>query len=144
MVISSRTPEGDPNRCDVCGNDLRIEPSTVPTRDAPCPHCGQFLWFEVRKPPKTSYEGFILRAGRKRLGPIPVNLVKPLFAAIAKLARQERLPRREEMIRMVNDSKNWATVVKTFERLTSYGPRSWLSRAGRLVRKVKQLFAPSP
>ena len=27
MVISSRTPEGRPNRCYVCGSDLTIEPS---------------------------------------------------------------------------------------------------------------------
>jgi anti-anti-sigma factor len=44
MVISSRTPEGEPNRCPVCGNTLRIEPSD-PAGDAPCPHCGHLLWF---------------------------------------------------------------------------------------------------
>jgi hypothetical protein len=45
LMISSRTPEGDPNRCPVCGKPARIEPSTVPMRDAPCPHCGHLLWF---------------------------------------------------------------------------------------------------
>jgi len=49
MVISSRTPEGVPNHCPVCGNDLRIEPSR-PTLDAPCPHCGHLLWFVESKP----------------------------------------------------------------------------------------------
>src|SRR5438552_232687 len=44
MNISSRTPEGQPNRCPLCGQDLRIEPSLA-TRDAPCPHCGHLLWF---------------------------------------------------------------------------------------------------
>jgi anti-anti-sigma factor len=44
MVISSRTPEGQPNRCPVCGNYLKIEPSD-PAGDAPCPHCGHLLWF---------------------------------------------------------------------------------------------------
>lgn len=44
MVISSRTPEGTPNHCPVCGNDLRLEPSSS-TLDAPCPHCGHLLWF---------------------------------------------------------------------------------------------------
>jgi len=44
MVISSRTPEGRPNRCPICGNDLRIEPSLY-TLDAPCPRCGHLLWF---------------------------------------------------------------------------------------------------
>ena len=44
MVISSRTPEGDPNCCPVCGCRLRLEPSE-PSRDAPCPQCGHLLWF---------------------------------------------------------------------------------------------------
>src|SRR5690348_7977560 len=44
MVVSSRTPEGEPNRCPVCGNALRLEPSRPPG-DAPCPSCGALLWF---------------------------------------------------------------------------------------------------
>jgi hypothetical protein len=50
--ISSRTPEGMPNRCGVCGKPLALEPSPD-TRDAPCPHCGQLLGFphQARKPP---------------------------------------------------------------------------------------------
>ncbi len=44
MVISSRTPEGQPNNCPVCGKELQLEPSPQ-THDAPCPHCGQLLWF---------------------------------------------------------------------------------------------------
>ncbi len=44
MTISSRTPEGAPNRCPVCGNSICIEPS-IPPGDAPCPHCGSLLWF---------------------------------------------------------------------------------------------------
>jgi anti-sigma B factor antagonist len=44
MVISTRTPEGQPNHCPVCGSDLRIEPSDPPG-DAPCPRCGHLLWF---------------------------------------------------------------------------------------------------
>jgi hypothetical protein len=46
MIPSSRTPEGQPCRCPVCHREVRIEPS-FPTGDAPCPHCGQLLWFEV-------------------------------------------------------------------------------------------------
>ena len=44
MESSSRTPEGQPNHCPVCGKDLRIDPSRPPG-DAPCPHCGHLLWF---------------------------------------------------------------------------------------------------
>ena len=43
-TISSRTPEGDPNQCPICGHHVRIEPS-IDTRDAPCPRCGHLLWF---------------------------------------------------------------------------------------------------
>ena len=44
MTISSRTPDGEPNRCPICGNDLRLAPSN-PAGDAPCPHCGHLLWW---------------------------------------------------------------------------------------------------
>ena len=44
MNISSRTPEGEDNRCPVCGNALKLEPSRPPG-DAPCPFCGTLLWF---------------------------------------------------------------------------------------------------
>jgi hypothetical protein len=44
MLISSRTPEGTPNLCPVCGTHLKIEPS-LPPGDAPCPACGHLLWF---------------------------------------------------------------------------------------------------
>ncbi len=45
MSISSRTPEGQPNRCPFCGNEVCMEPS-LPFGDAPCPHCGQLLMFD--------------------------------------------------------------------------------------------------
>lgn len=44
MVISSRTPEGEPAACPVCGEVVWIEPSLY-FYDAPCPRCGQLLWF---------------------------------------------------------------------------------------------------
>jgi acyl carrier protein len=44
MVISSRTPEGSPNRYPVCGTRVWVEPSLF-FGDAPCPACGQLLWF---------------------------------------------------------------------------------------------------
>ncbi len=44
MTISSRTPEGEPNRCIVCGAEFRIEPS-IPSGDAPCPNCGYLCFF---------------------------------------------------------------------------------------------------
>jgi acyl carrier protein len=43
-AISSRTPEGEPNLCPVCGGRISIEPS-LPSGDAPCPQCGTLLWF---------------------------------------------------------------------------------------------------
>src|SRR5690242_20174330 len=55
MTISSRTPEGEPNRCPVCGNSLRLEPS-VPPGDAPCPSCGCLLWF-----PRPAHRGLRAR-----------------------------------------------------------------------------------
>jgi PTS system fructose-specific IIA component/PTS system nitrogen regulatory IIA component len=44
MNPPTRTPEGQPNQCPICGKPLVIEPSQ-PAGDAPCPHCGCLLWF---------------------------------------------------------------------------------------------------
>lgn len=53
MVISSRTPEGSPNRCPVCNNAVYIE-SSKPFGDAPCPNCGTLLWF-LQSPAQTRF-----------------------------------------------------------------------------------------
>jgi len=45
MVISSRTPEGEPNHCPICHHDVIVDPS-LPFGDGPCPHCGCLLTFE--------------------------------------------------------------------------------------------------
>jgi acyl carrier protein len=41
-MIASRTPEGFPSRCHVCGAVTQIEFSD-PGDDAPCPSCGHLL-----------------------------------------------------------------------------------------------------
>jgi predicted RNA-binding Zn-ribbon protein involved in translation (DUF1610 family) len=47
MSVASRTPEGLPNRCPLCGAEVIIPPS-VPAGDAPCPKCGHLIWFDNR------------------------------------------------------------------------------------------------
>ncbi len=88
MVIASRTPEGTPNRCPVCGNDLKVEPSQ-PTRDAPCPHCGHLLWFAPEKPlpERQMMLDCVLRVVTARFGP-PSPATR---AAIESQAEPERL-----------------------------------------------------
>ena len=44
MIISSRTPEGQPGTCPLCLADVVVEPSIL-FGDATCPKCGQLLWF---------------------------------------------------------------------------------------------------
>jgi acyl carrier protein len=45
MSISSRTPEGQPHQCPVCGKVAVLETS-YPAGDSVCPSCGQWLvWF---------------------------------------------------------------------------------------------------
>jgi acyl carrier protein len=44
MTISSRTPEGLPHRCPICGKMSAVEP-TYSTGDSCCPTCGQLLWW---------------------------------------------------------------------------------------------------
>jgi acyl carrier protein len=42
MTISSRTPEGEPRRCAICGGLVATEPSQ-PLGDSVCPRCGALL-----------------------------------------------------------------------------------------------------
>src|SRR5262245_13126221 len=68
MPIASRTPEGWPNRCPVCGAAWRIEPSQ-PTGDAPCPSCGVLVWFDAEDKERevTEYLARKLGVPRERL-----------------------------------------------------------------------------
>lgn len=42
MIVSSRTPEGFPGRCPMCGRLVQLELS-YPMSDATCPNCGTLL-----------------------------------------------------------------------------------------------------
>jgi acyl carrier protein len=43
MNVASRTPEGLPSRCPLCGAETNLEFSD-PAGDAPCPNCGCLIW----------------------------------------------------------------------------------------------------
>jgi acyl carrier protein len=43
MTISSRTPEGLPHQCPICGKIAALEPC-YPGGDSVCPSCGHLLW----------------------------------------------------------------------------------------------------
>lgn len=44
MTISSRTPEGFPSHCPLCGASCNLEFSD-PGKDATCPDCGHLVWY---------------------------------------------------------------------------------------------------
>jgi hypothetical protein len=47
MIPSSRTPEGEPLRCLVCGASHNVEVSRPPG-DSVCPSCGAHAWMPER------------------------------------------------------------------------------------------------
>ena len=153
MVISSRTPEGDFNSCPICGKDDFTDPSTFPTRDAPCPHCGHLLRFSrpcsekipAWNPRPLSYEGFVIRTGKEILGPFPPELQCPLQLVIDLLARQQRLPERTELVPVILQAKSWQEVLQQLElRLVRKGRNSWARAAGAFVRRqFKRLMSKS-
>jgi hypothetical protein len=111
MTISSRTPEGDPNQCPICGHHVRLEPS-IDTRDAPCPHCGHLLWFLddiASKYPDLamkwlSAKEVVVSASTKRLGPPP----EPIRMALEGL----RTPKFEKVEwNQLLSVNNWDDVV---------------------------------
>lgn len=63
MSSPTRTPEGEPARCDVCGKASFVEPSRPPG-DAPCPFCGTLLWL-----PETVYSRTRIEETLKRRAP---------------------------------------------------------------------------
>lgn len=65
MAISSRTPEGEPNRCPVCQSHINIELSQ-PFGDAPCPSCGHLLWFTGHGDRTVFYDGTVAEIKRNR------------------------------------------------------------------------------
>ena len=143
MSISSRTPEGTPNRCGVCRKKLRVEPS-IDSLDAPCPHCGNLLWFSAparkRTRRRVSYEGFIIAEGKVRLGAFPLKRQLKLIRAVRLLRRQNRLPEPSEMTRIILAARDWKEVVDELYRIAGYRvprPRRtpWLYLAVKLVRR---------
>jgi hypothetical protein len=95
VMISSRTPEGDPNRCPICGHLIRIEPSQ-PFLDAPCPHCGCLLRFDsVGTAVPRDPQAVVLSIINKRFGPPPPELASAVseFAARVVAMPISALPR---------------------------------------------------
>jgi DNA-directed RNA polymerase subunit RPC12/RpoP len=81
MIISSRTPEGMPNRCELCGHDVRIEPS-IWSLDAPCPYCGHLLWFAKRPRKKRVRHTLAFSAGL-----VVGNVLRAFSGSLKRLQR---------------------------------------------------------
>jgi hypothetical protein len=149
MHISSRTPEGEPNLCPICGQDTVTEPSSVPTRDAPCPHCGCLLWFDKAGVPaviqgiaRGSYEELIMSAGKERLGPFPSELLLRLVVTCGVLARAKRPPTTARIQEIVTAAGSWQEALQMLPvGLRQRNLKTWPYRAGAFVRKVAKAVA---
>ncbi len=112
MVISSRTPEGTPNRCPVCGNDLRLEPSW-PNLDGPCPSCGHLLWFQranVRGDERV--ERAFQEVGRRAVMEILEEKFGTVPSEIRRLIDSIREPERlKAMLRLAVRCASWEELV---------------------------------
>ncbi len=121
MTVSSRTPEGDPNRCPICGQPCRMEPSFA-FADAPCPSCGYLLRFpakgDERKPAAYLWR-WEFRLGppflawivevSNRLG-CPTPMVYEFLQRIATEGDADRLKR------LSHDAGNWEELIALWER----------------------------
>lgn len=102
-MISSRTPEGDPNECPVCRQTLAIEPSRPPG-DAPCPHCGQLLWFDEQNGPPPR------QAAARALALLAAQLNVPVKQLLADARNDPRL-----LEKLAADSLDTVELVMEFE-----------------------------
>ncbi len=151
--ISSRTPEGDPNVCPVCGKNSQIEPSTVPTKDAPCPHCGHLLWFtdelvresgELSRSP--SYEALLVNVGEKKFGLISDAMNDRLIEALDLLTKQQKLPPRNKALAWLVGSSDWTCFVCKLENEASRKLFiDWKFRIKSLIRNcIDRIFGLVP
>lgn len=72
-MISSRTPEGEPIQCGVCGHASAVEPSCFPIPDATCPRCGSLVWVWPEPSPRAVGEPRaeeLLELVARRFGPL--------------------------------------------------------------------------
>jgi len=125
-MISTRTPEGFSNHCPVCGHDIRIEPSTVPVRDAPCPQCGCLLTFDVPAIP-------MVRCSEAELMNIFSQLANRVGAGEARLLR----------IDLGNvtflSSEGLGALLKLARRATAAGNRITLCNLNPTIAEVFQI-----
>lgn len=77
MTPASRTPEGEPNHCPLCGNAISISPSRPPG-DAPCPNCGELLWW----PALQSDGGFSFLVGEGAIAEIAATTKEDAIATL--------------------------------------------------------------
>jgi hypothetical protein len=93
VVISSRTPEGDPNRCPICGHHCRLEPSR-PAGDAPCPRCGHLFWFPGRDGPVTAdLDAVVMQIIEARFGTLSAESRQAVLARVQGSDRKQVLKR---------------------------------------------------
>ena len=137
MIISSRTPEGEPNRCPICRHKCRVEPSCL-TPDAPCPSCGHLLWFPLEKTARSKRQresslqaerpkrpqgrpaarepevqaarliDRLIRRGEKRLGPIC-----PEFSAPLTTLKEPRPV--ERLLSLLHSANSWADLLRAWQ-----------------------------
>lgn len=105
VIISSRTPEGTPNYCPLCHNEIKIEPSR-PTLDGTCPHCGHLLWFDPGGSADRRQQLIdnVLQIATARFGPPSCEM----RAAIESVVEIERL---KQTLELSLRCDNWSQLV---------------------------------
>ena len=84
MLPSSRTPEGDPLRCPICGASHKVEFS-IPPGDVVCPSCGALAWFVERYDPvaaaKAEIRTYVADLSTLTRGGLPVDQLRDLLVS---------------------------------------------------------------
>jgi DNA-directed RNA polymerase subunit RPC12/RpoP len=120
MVISSRTPEGDQNRCPICGHAVRMEPS-IDTRDAPCPHCGHLLWFDTVPAGQVVVTDLVRDADAGTLAEVLIRIGEAKFGKITEVERIALMdviekPRSIDVLPKFMAAKGWREAIEILGR----------------------------
>ena len=116
MNISSRTPDGESNRCPICGNDVRISPSQ-PAGDAPCPNCGNLLWFVDTPAGPIFFSKIALRLTDSPTVDVNITDIEQTFQAGAPHQKTDQSVNPDDRVRIVDGYfQNFEGVVQSVDK----------------------------
>lgn len=137
MPPSSRTPEGEPLRCKVCGAWSNVEVSSPPG-DAICPSCGSHVWlanpFIRFSTTKTRIQNFVAELSAHCRADLPMNRIGAFLVS----GLSDCLAAYDAML-WVQGKQNWWSMRRTPKVVACVGERDSPTLAREVIFTRKEV-----